>query len=106
MNKQQIWNSRFFKYHLIHFCHSARVSPETIVNGRKSDAFSLAIERRKHHVARVQGVNKVWWECVALFNRIRSTVNINCYNFWELFKKIPNLPCFVVRIIVVRLHNW
>jgi hypothetical protein len=46
MNKQQIWNSRFFKYHLIHFCHSARVSPETIVNGRKTDAFSLAIERR------------------------------------------------------------
>jgi hypothetical protein len=32
-----------YQYHLIHFCHSTSVSPETIVNGRKSDAFSLAV---------------------------------------------------------------
>ena len=56
--------------YLIHNSYTAWVSPETVVNRDKCNAFSFREERSQHHVTRVQGVNEIWWKSILLFHHV------------------------------------
>ena len=52
---------------LTHLVNSARVRPETVMDGSVADALGLAMQRRQHHVRRVKGVHEVGRQAVLLF---------------------------------------
>ena len=65
-----------FPTHNVHFRHSAGMSPITIVNTCERDAGLPQVQRRQHHVRRVERVNKIWRETVSLFHRVRLQAKI------------------------------
>lgn len=42
--------------------------PEAVVHGDEGDASGLTVQPGQRHVRRVQRVDEVWWECVALLH--------------------------------------
>ena len=79
------------------------------MNGSKSDPFPLTVKGCQHHVARVQRVNKIWRESVALLHYVRTTItklrNEEMGSGKTLKKSPLYIPSLVVRIFVVRLNN-
>ena len=47
--------------------------PKTVVNRSEGDAISLRIQSRKHHMTRIQRVNEIRRESVAMLQNNRVT---------------------------------
>lgn len=59
---------------LVHAVHGAGVRPEAVVHGDEGQAGGRAVQPRQHHVRRVQRVDEVRRERVALLHRARPPV--------------------------------